>query len=68
MIEPAGTRHYQRRVNPDNRTPLGEFQFNVGVIGATGYIGAPLTGVKSRSIRMSTSSSSPHRTRCITRP
>ena len=41
MIEPAGTRHYQRRVNPDNRTPSGEFQFNVGVIGATGYIGAP---------------------------
>ncbi|HIM68122.1 MAG TPA: Gfo/Idh/MocA family oxidoreductase, partial [Verrucomicrobia bacterium] len=41
MIEPAGTRHYQRRVNPDNGTPSGEFQFNVGVIGATGYIGAP---------------------------
>ena len=41
MIEPAGARHYQHRVNPDNETPSGEFQFNVGVIGATGYIGAP---------------------------
>ena len=30
-----------RRVNPDNETHSGEFQFNVGVIGATGYIGAP---------------------------
>ena len=28
-------------MNPDNETHSGEFQFNVGVIGATGYIGAP---------------------------
>ena len=31
-----------RRVNPDNESSnSGEFQFKVGVIGATGYIGAP---------------------------
>ncbi len=92
-------------MNPDNETHSGEFQFNVGVIGATGYIGAPyraeirqaaganivalcarrrellerageedgaelLTGNWRRwySTRTSTSSSSPRRTRCITRP
>ncbi|GIT38297.1 MAG: hypothetical protein Ct9H300mP7_2180 [Verrucomicrobiota bacterium] len=30
-----------RRVSQGNETQSGEFQFNVGVIGATGYIGAP---------------------------
>ncbi len=30
-----------RRVSQGNETHSGEFQFNVGVIGATGYIGAP---------------------------
>jgi len=28
-------------VSPENESNSGEFQFNVGVIGATGYIGAP---------------------------
>tara|TARA_B000000441_G_C21570812_1_gene248533 strand:- start:167 stop:439 length:273 start_codon:yes stop_codon:yes gene_type:complete len=28
-------------VSPENETHSGELQFNVGVIGATGFIGAP---------------------------
>ena len=41
MIERPLTRGYHRRVSPENESNSGEFQFNVGVIGATGYIGAP---------------------------
>ena len=41
MIERPLTRGYHRRVNPENESNSGEFQFNVGVIGATGYIGSP---------------------------
>ena len=41
MIEPPPPRGYHRRVSPENETRSGELQFNVGVIGATGFIGAP---------------------------
>ena len=41
MIERPPTRGYHRRVSPEIESNSGEFQFNVGVIGATGYIGSP---------------------------
>ena len=41
MIEQVSPQGYHRHVNPDNESNSGELQFNVGVIGATGFIGSP---------------------------
>ena len=41
MIEPPPSRGYHRRVSPENESHSGELQFNIGVIGATGFIGVP---------------------------
>ena len=41
MIEPSPSQGYYRLVSPKNESNPRELEFNVGVIGATGYIGAP---------------------------
>ena len=41
MIERAVTQGYHSRVSSKKESNLEELQFNIGVIGATGYIGSP---------------------------